>query len=73
MTGLTPGLHGFHVHEKGDLSEDCNAAGGHFNPMGATHGAPGNNVGYLVEKFGTNERKIITPFKSIVNKQSSTA
>merc|ERR1719397_1194369 len=40
---LTPGLHGFHVHEKGDLSEDCKAAGGHFNPMEATHGAPGND------------------------------
>merc|ERR1712083_55661 len=40
---LTPGLHGFHVHEKGDLAEDCKAAGGHFNPMEATHGAPGND------------------------------
>ncbi|KAG0713972.1 Superoxide dismutase [Cu-Zn] [Chionoecetes opilio] len=40
ITGLTPGLHGFHIHENGDLSEKCSAAGGHFNPFSKTHGAP---------------------------------
>ncbi|KAL7639835.1 UNVERIFIED_CONTAM: hypothetical protein RMT77_009248 [Armadillidium vulgare] len=38
--GLTPGLHGFHIHEKGDLGNKCKAAGGHFNPFNETHGAP---------------------------------
>lgn len=32
ITGLTKGLHGFHIHEKGDLSNGCASTGGHFNP-----------------------------------------
>ena len=31
--GLEPGKHGFHVHAVGDLSNDCKASGGHFNPQ----------------------------------------
>jgi hypothetical protein len=34
ITGLTPGLHGFHVHEKADFSDGCNSAGGHWNAHG---------------------------------------
>jgi Cu-Zn family superoxide dismutase len=41
VTGLTPGLHGFHIHEFGDLSsDDGTAAGGHYNPDGHKHGGP---------------------------------
>jgi len=41
ISGLTPGRHGFHIHEKGDLSSpDLTSTGGHFNPDGMTHGAP---------------------------------
>jgi len=41
VTGLPPGNHGFHVHEKGDCSaDDGMSAGGHFNPFGKGHGAP---------------------------------
>ena len=42
ITGLTPGLHGFHIHEKGDCSApDASSAGGHFNPHKVEHGSPG--------------------------------
>jgi Cu-Zn family superoxide dismutase len=41
VEGLTPGAHGFHIHEKGDCSApDGSSAGGHFNPTSAPHGNP---------------------------------
>lgn len=41
VSGLSPGAHGFHVHEKGDCSSaDGMSAGGHFNPTGKPHGDP---------------------------------
>ena len=41
LQGLTKGKHGFHIHECGDCtSPDGSSAGGHFNPMGKSHGAP---------------------------------
>jgi len=38
VKGLTPGKHGFHIHEYGDLSDGCASAGGHYNPDGVDHG-----------------------------------
>ena len=39
VMGLTPGEHGFHVHESGDCSApDATSAKGHFNPAGKQHG-----------------------------------
>ena len=44
VSGLSPGKHGFHIHEKGDCSApDAMSAGGHYNPLGAPHGSPDAN------------------------------
>jgi len=37
ISGLTPGEHGFHVHEFGVWNEDGMLSGGHFNPTNAPH------------------------------------
>jgi Cu-Zn family superoxide dismutase len=43
IAGLAPGVHGFHIHEKGDCSApDGTSAGGHFNPGSMQHGGPQN-------------------------------
>jgi superoxide dismutase, Cu-Zn family len=34
-------LHGFHVHQAGDLSDHCESMCAHFNPYGKKHGCPG--------------------------------
>ncbi len=42
ISGLTPGPHGFHVHEAGDCSAaDASSAKGHFNPANHPHGHHG--------------------------------
>lgn len=42
IKGLKPNTkHGFHIHEKGDISApDLTSAGGHYNPGKHQHGAP---------------------------------
>jgi Cu-Zn family superoxide dismutase len=37
ISGLTPGEHGFHIHEKGDLAKKCMNCGKHFNPNKKHH------------------------------------
>jgi Cu-Zn family superoxide dismutase len=42
VEGLSPGEHGFHVHEFGDLSnlDHKESGGGHYNPTDMPHGRP---------------------------------
>ena len=35
-------LHGFHVHEAGDLTDKCESMCAHFNPYNKPHGGPGS-------------------------------
>lgn len=42
LSGLNKNaLHGFHVHESGDLTDKCESMCAHFNPYGKQHGCPG--------------------------------
>jgi superoxide dismutase, Cu-Zn family len=44
VSGLPPGLHGIHIHEKGNCTGPSFAsAGDHYNPLGKHHGL--NNTG----------------------------
>ncbi|KHJ97907.1 copper/zinc superoxide dismutase [Oesophagostomum dentatum] len=45
--GLSPGAHGFHIHEYGDLTDGCNSTGPHYNPSKKRHGGRRDNVRHL--------------------------
>lgn len=40
IKGLTPGVHGFHIHEAGNLLDGCKSCCAHFNPDKTLHGGP---------------------------------
>ena len=51
VTGVSPGLHGFHLHTTGScVGPEFTSAGGHLNPLGKEHGSTnpqGSHVGDL--------------------------
>merc|ERR1711981_302309 len=58
LEGLTPGYHGFHVHQLGDTQDGCKSMKGHFNPSQLHHGAPADtyrHVGDLGNIFADEE------------------
>ncbi|WP_445385354.1 superoxide dismutase family protein [Robiginitalea sp. IMCC44478] len=47
FSGLTPGEHAIHIHEKADCSAaDGTSTGGHWNPTAEPHGKWGDEGGY---------------------------
>ena len=61
LTGFLPrAVHGFHLHEYGDLSNGCKSLGPHYNPDNTRHGSRyfhGNNrhVGDLINNINAND------------------
>ncbi|EAL66728.1 superoxide dismutase [Dictyostelium discoideum AX4] len=47
ISGLSGGLHGFHIHEFGDTSNGCLSAGAHFNPFHVEHGGPNSAIRHV--------------------------
>lgn len=54
LQGVPDGAHGFHIHEKGNLSNGCESAGPHYNPSNVTHGSMGSghagDLGNIIAK-----------------------
>jgi Cu-Zn family superoxide dismutase len=76
LTGLPPGMHGFHVHEKGNCGPGQQdgktvpgqAAGGHYDPAGTRkHGLPwgdghlGDLPGLVVDASGNAHYPVLAP------------
>lgn len=47
VSGLKQGLHGFHIHEAGDLTDGCTSACAHYNPFGMVHSGPNDKVRHV--------------------------
>lgn len=60
LSGLIPGEHAIHIHEKADCSApDGTSAGGHWNPTKEQHGKWGDEKGYHkgdIGNFTANEK-----------------
>ena len=56
LSGLTPGMHAIHIHEKADCSAaDATSSGGHWNPTAKNHGKWGDATGYHKGDIGNFE------------------
>ncbi|KAH8299555.1 hypothetical protein KR044_002758 [Drosophila immigrans] len=47
LEGVKEGKHGFHIHEKGDLTNGCLSLGGHYNPDKVDHGARHHEIRHV--------------------------
>jgi Cu-Zn family superoxide dismutase len=48
ISGLSPGKHGFHIHQFGDCTAaDGKSAGGHYNPTGQPHAGPDQKMRHM--------------------------
>jgi Cu-Zn family superoxide dismutase len=52
VAGLTPGLHGIHIHAIAACGPTFAAAGPHYNPLGAQHGLANTTTSTVTIKVG---------------------
>jgi Cu-Zn family superoxide dismutase len=82
LTGLSPGVHGFHVHQNPDCGPAMKdgqavaglAAGGHFDPLGLAkhkgphaHGHMGDLPALEVAADGTASTPVVAPRLTVAN------
>lgn len=73
IENATPGVHGLHVHEKGDCSApDASSAGAHFNPGGMPHAGPtethrhaGDLGNITIEANGTGHLELVSDLLTV--------
>tara|TARA_A100001011_G_scaffold314575_1_gene332749 strand:+ start:2098 stop:2652 length:555 start_codon:yes stop_codon:yes gene_type:complete len=75
ISGLEPGLHGFHIHEFGDMSDGCKSMGGHYDPDNVDHGDltqghVGDLENVLADDKGVAEFSIVAQRVDLIGERS---
>lgn len=77
VSGLKPGLHGFHIHESGDLTSGCKSLCAHYNPFNKVHGGPkdtdrhvGDLGNIVADENGIARINILDPLVKLQGKYS---
>jgi Cu-Zn family superoxide dismutase len=69
LKDVIAGMHGFHIHEKGDCSAaDASSAGGHYNPYHGKHGSMDSSVRHFGDLGNIEVLANGTSFKKIILK-----
>ncbi|KAK6985591.1 superoxide dismutase [Cu-Zn] [Biomphalaria glabrata] len=64
-------LHGFHIHEFGDVASGCLAAGGHYNPKNSNHGDITDRVRHVGD-FGNIKQELDGTLEKVIEDKIAT-
>jgi len=65
IENLSPGAHGFHIHQSGDSSQGAKSLCAHYNPFGKAHGDlndPDAHLGDLGNIYANEDEIVETEF-----------